>query len=99
MKISAKDEGHSLHVKLCGDEAVTKSTRMMNFPREKTISGELEGHGKRKYQGGKIGDNMLTHFQCDKCQFGKINGRYPDSLAEKDMRSMVLVRRATLDVF
>ena len=51
MEISAQDEGHSLHVKLCGEEAVTKSTRMMNFPRDKTIRGGLVGHGKKEVLG------------------------------------------------
>ena len=66
---------------------------------EKPSGGDYEEEAQRRYERGRSGYHLLTHFQCDKCQFGKIHGRYPDSLAEKDMRSMVLVRRATLDVF
>ena len=42
---------------------------------------------------------MLTHFQCDKCHFINIQGRNPDALSEKDVRLLVVIRRATLDEF
>ena len=47
----------------------------------------------------RSGDNLLTHFQCDKCHFRNIEGRDPDALIEKDVRLLVTIIRNTLDEF
>ena len=40
---------------------------------------------------------MLTHFQCDKCHFRKIQRRDPEKISVKDGRLFVTIRWATLD--
>ena len=42
---------------------------------------------------------MITNFQCDKCHSRNIQGGDSDSLADKDVVLMVVIRRATLDYF
>ena len=42
---------------------------------------------------------MLTHFQCEKCHFRKIQRRDPDVLSEKYTRLLVMIKIVTLDEF
>ena len=65
----------------------------------KLSGGDREEESERRYERGSSGYNLLTQFQCEKCYFRNIQGRYPDTLSEKDMRLLVMVRIATLDEF
>ena len=47
---------------------------------------------------GRAGDNLLTTFQCDVCQFRNIKGRSPNETAA-DSLLLKFIRRANLDAF
>lgn len=47
---------------------------------------------------GRAGDNLLTTFQCDECQFRNIKGRSAGD-REEDIRLLKFIRRANLDAF
>ena len=65
----------------------------------KPSRGDWEEESEMRYEIGRRGYHLLTKLQCDKCNIGKIQGRDPDALPEKDMRILVTTIRATLDEF
>ena len=42
---------------------------------------------------------MLTHFQCDLCQFRNMKGRDPTDESEKYKILIIAIRRVSLDAF
>ena len=70
------------------------------FPKGgKPPEGDWEEEAERRYERGISGYNLLTNSHFANLYFRNIQGRDPNSLAGRDMRLMVVIRRATLDVF
>ncbi len=47
----------------------------------------------------RVGDTLMTPFQCELCHFRNIKGREPYEHNARDMRAMNIMRRANLDAF
>ena len=56
--------------------------------------GELEG----RYEKGRTGYYLSTHFQCDLCHFRNMKGRYQAEGSEKDEKLVIAKRRTSLDI-
>ena len=54
---------------------------------------------KGRYEKGRTGDYLLTHFQCDLFHFGNMKGRDPSEGSDKDKKLVISIRRASLDAF
>ena len=52
-----------------------------------------------KYLVARPGDGVIAPFQCDGCWFINLHGRMPITDDLNDDRELVLIRRATLDMF
>ena len=63
------------------------------------MEGDWEGEAESRYEAGKNGDNMLTHFQCYICHFYNIKGRSPEGSSLKDEKILETIRRASFDAF
>ena len=58
----------------------------------------IEGD-ERRFMVGRDGDHLMTPFQCEKCHFRNIFKRDPNPDRPKDRRSVIAMRRASLDAF
>ena len=64
------------------------------------MSGDDRGEESEiRYERGRSGYHLLTHFQCDNFHFRNIQRREPDSMSVKDERLLIKIRRAALDAF
>ena len=52
-----------------------------------------------KYCQARKGDHMVTPFECDRCIFLKLKGRFPIPDAPKDVLLLGAIRRVNLDAF
>jgi hypothetical protein len=50
-----------------------------------------------RFKRGRNGNNLMTPFQCDKCQFINMQKMNPSLTSQKDQYLMKLIRRANLD--
>jgi hypothetical protein len=57
--------------------------------------GPKESH--LRYKEARAGDNLLTPFQCDLCQFRNLTHRNPASESPQDTFLLCCIRRANLD--
>jgi hypothetical protein len=72
-----------------------------SFPIRKPI--DEEGHvldlqsEKNRFKLARIGDHLMTHFQCDLCHFRNVQGWDPDPNCMNDDMILMCIRRANLD--
>ena len=50
-----------------------------------------------KYCRARVGDHLLTPFECDRCIFWRLAGRNPSLSSDQDKLLLACIRRANLD--
>ena len=65
----------------------------------RTIWGECEEEAEKIYERGRSGNQLLTHFQCNLCNFMNIQGRGIYKKGEGDTRLMFDIMRDNLYEF
>jgi hypothetical protein len=62
--------------------------------------GELkDSKEETKFRYARLGDNFMCPFQCDLCHFRNIRGIDPGSDPNKDLKLLIGIRRAILEMF
>ena len=86
----------------------SSSTEILFHIRERPVSDEDDERfesawkakwNEREYLTARVGDHMLTQFECDLCIFLKLMKRYPLKESVKDKRLVSCIRRINLDAF
>jgi hypothetical protein len=50
-----------------------------------------------RFKAGRVGDHLMTHFQCDLCHFRNVQGWDPSPGSLKDNMILLCIRRVNLD--
>jgi hypothetical protein len=52
---------------------------------------------RERFKVGRVGDHLMTQFQCDLCHFRNVQGWSPDPTCSLDVTILMCIRRANLD--
>ena len=59
----------------------------------------LDAKDEGRFIVARAGDHLFTRFQCGKCHFRNVQGRYPISGDRYNVLMSMCIRQATLDAF
>ena len=71
-----------------------------NLPKSgKELGGYWEVGLEGRYDKGRMGYHVITHFQCNFCHFRNMKERDPTERSNKDERLIISIKRVSLDAF